>query len=113
MICNVCFRQCHLSEGQMGVCHARVCREGKVIPAWYGEVSALALDPVEKKPLRHFHPGSQILSVGSLGCNLHCPFCQNHRIAKPSEGDRFVCRAELISPDELAHTAQRLQDGCS
>ena len=48
MICNVCFRQCHLSEGQMGFCHARVCREGKVIPAWYGEVSALALDPVEK-----------------------------------------------------------------
>ena len=110
MICNVCFRQCHLSEGQMGFCHARDCREGKVIPAWYGEVSALALDPVEKKPLRHFHPGSQILSVGSLGCNLHCPFCQNHRIAKPAEGDRFVCRAELISPDELAHTAQQLRD---
>ena len=78
MICELCFHRCNLSEGQTGFCRARACRGGKIVPLNYGKVTSLALDPIEKKPLRRFRPGSKILSVGSFGCNLRCPFCQNH-----------------------------------
>ncbi|MBQ9010098.1 MAG: AmmeMemoRadiSam system radical SAM enzyme [Clostridia bacterium] len=108
--CEVCFRQCHLNEGQMGPCHARIGRQGKVVPAWYGELSSMALDPVEKKPLRHFYPGRQILSVGSLGCNLDCPFCQNHVIAKPADTSRFSCNTEHMDPEKLTKVALSLRD---
>lgn len=103
--CHVCFRKCSLQEGQTGPCGARIGRGGKVRPLWYGKVSALALDPIEKKPLYHFHPGSRILSVGSLGCNLHCPFCQNHEIAQAESGNRFSVPAEDVSPEEIAEMA--------
>ena len=83
-VCNVCFRKCRLAEGQAGPCGARIGRDGEVRPLWYGKVSSLALDPIEKKPLYRFHPGSRILSVGSLGCNLHCPFCQNSSMISSS-----------------------------
>jgi pyruvate formate lyase activating enzyme len=104
--CNVCFRQCRLAEGQTGACSARVCREGTVRPAFYGQLSSLALDPIEKKPLYHFHPGSRILSAGSLGCNLHCAFCQNHEIAQADEHGQFGIRTERISPAMLAGIAE-------
>lgn len=104
--CNVCFRQCRLAEGQTGMCSARVCREGTVRPAFYGQLSSLALDPIEKKPLYHFHPGSRILSAGSLGCNLHCAFCQNHEIAQADEHGQFGIRTERISPAMLAGIAE-------
>ena len=84
--CDVCFRKCELAEGKTGTCGARIGREGRVIPLYYGQLSSLALDPIEKKPLKHFHPGSMILSAGSLGCNLKCPFCQNHEIAQADTG---------------------------
>ena len=77
-ICEGCFHNCHLDEGQDGFCHARGCRNGKIVSLNYGRFTALALDPIEKKPLRRFHPGSRILSVGSFGCNIRCPFCQNY-----------------------------------
>ena len=79
--CSVCFRHCEIPEGKLGFCGARTCRDGKVIPANYGVITGIHLDPVEKKPLSRFYPGSQILSVGSYGCNLRCPFCQNHDIS--------------------------------
>ena len=68
--CGVCFRHCEIEEGALGFCGARSCREGRVVAANYGKVTSLALDPVEKKPLSRFYPGSLILSAGSYGCNL-------------------------------------------
>ena len=105
-VCEVCFRRCSLSEGQAGACGARVCHGGEVRPAFYGQLSSLALDPIEKKPLAHFHPGSMILSVGSLGCNLHCPFCQNHEIAQAEPGGGFDVPTEAVSPEKLTELAE-------
>ena len=104
--CDVCFRQCELKEGQTGSCGARANAGGEVRPLFYGRISSLALDPIGKKPLNQFHPGSRILSVGSLGCNLHCPFCQNHEIAQ-AEAGRFPVETEEITPGELADLAER------
>ena len=103
--CSVCFRQCRLAEGQTGACGARICRDGVIRPAFYGQLSSLALDPIEKKPLYHFHPGSRILSAGSLGCNLHCAFCQNHEIAQTDGNGEFSVRTKQVSPAMLAETA--------
>ncbi len=80
-ICNVCHRKCNLQEGQMGFCMARKCVDGVITAANYGAITSLALDPIEKKPLNLFYPGSKIISIGSYGCNLRCPFCQNHEIS--------------------------------
>ena len=103
--CEVCFRRCALSEGQTGACSARICREGKVQPAFYGRLSSLALDPIEKKPLYRFYPGSMILSAGSLGCNLHCAFCQNHEIAQADENGQFSVQTDEVSPEKLVEIA--------
>ena len=81
VVCGICPRHCSLKEGQAGVCRARSNRGGAVVCDNYGAVTALALDPIEKKPLYHFHPGSYILSAGSFGCNMRCPFCQNSHIS--------------------------------
>ena len=104
--CNVCFRHCELKEGRTGPCAARKCVSGTVVPVWYGKVSSLALDPIEKKPLARFHPGSLILSAGSLGCNLRCPFCQNHEIAQPEGDAGFAVPVRLVSPEQLAALAE-------
>ena len=80
--CNVCHRACLLEEGQTGVCHARGNRNGTVVPLNYGLLTSLALDPVEKKPLNRFLPGSKVLSAGTFGCNLKCAFCQNCEISQ-------------------------------
>lgn len=80
-VCMICPHQCKLDEGQVGFCNGRICREGKVISDNYGKITAMALDPIEKKPLYHYNSGSKILSVGSYGCNLSCSFCQNHDIS--------------------------------
>ena len=105
--CNVCFRHCHIEEGDLGFCGARICRDGEVVCANYGRLTALALDPIEKKPLARFCPGSMILSVGSYGCNLRCPFCQNSEI---SWSDTAFSMAKgtgvhTMSPEELAAIA--------
>ena len=94
--CNVCPHRCKLSEGLYGFCRGRVCRDGKVISDSYGRITAMAIDPIEKKPLNHFYPGSKILSVGSYGCNLRCLWCQNHDIsmAKATEIDYGTITAE-------------------
>lgn len=106
MICELCFHHCDLSEGKTGCCRARTYRDGTIVPLNYGKVTSLALDPIEKKPLQRFHPGSMILSVGSFGCNLRCPFCQNHEISM--SGDRELEMAE-VSPEALVDKALELR----
>ena len=103
--CNVCFRHCDLKEGQTGPCGARTASAGAVRPAWYGRISSLALDPIEKKPLARFHPGSMILSAGGLGCNLRCPFCQNHEIAQAESRLEFSAETVEAPPEKLAELA--------
>ena len=80
-VCEICPHHCRLESGQTGRCRARANRDDVVVSESYGVVTALAMDPIEKKPLVHFHPGSSILSVGSFGCNMNCPFCQNSHIS--------------------------------
>ena len=104
-VCGVCFRHCDIQEGKLGFCGARTCTEGRVTAANYGRITSLALDPIEKKPLARFHPGSMIVSAGSYGCNLRCPFCQNHEISWSEEAFRSAERAEYISPEELCGIA--------
>lgn len=108
--CEVCFRHCELKEGATGFCGARICRDGKVVADNYGYVTALALDPIEKKPLKRFFPGSRILSVGSYGCNLRCPFCQNSEISWGNEAALYREDARFIDPEELVNIALRYQD---
>ena len=103
--CEVCFRHCDIPEGGLGFCGARTCAGGRVLAANYGKITSLALDPIEKKPLNRFFPGSMILSVGSYGCNLRCPFCQNHEISWSEQAMRFSREADEISPESLAETA--------
>lgn len=97
--CAICPHGCQLAEGQAGLCHGRVAAGGRVVDANYGHVTSLALDPIEKKPLARFRPGAKVLSVGSYGCNLRCPFCQNASIACACERDvpwREIALAELV-----------------
>lgn len=105
--CALCFHHCQLEEGQVGFCRARQNTNGVIIPLNYGKVSSIALDPIEKKPLLYFYPGSKILSLGATGCNLRCPFCQNHEIsmAKPTD---LMMRA--LSPQEAVDLALSLKD---
>ena len=105
-ICSVCFHYCALEEGQTGLCGARRCVDGTVQGISYGQLTAIALDPIEKKPLAEFHPGSSILSAGSYGCNLFCPFCQNHEIAHPCE----QIDAQYMSPEKLCALACRYRE---
>ena len=104
-VCDVCFRHCDIKEGGTGFCGVRTCSGGVIKAGNYGRVTSLALDPVEKKPLARFYPGSRILSVGSYGCNLRCPFCQNHEISWSAEAMRLADTAECLTPEELAGTA--------
>jgi len=102
-LCDLCPRRCQLSEGQLGFCRARVNQGGKIICENYGRVTSLALDPIEKKPLRRFYPGTNILSVGSYGCNMDCGYCQNNSIAR---ADSASIEWETISPEALVTLAE-------
>ena len=105
-VCNVCFRHCDIKEGGTGFCGARTCIDGHVSADNYGRITSLALDPIEKKPLARFMPGSLILSAGSYGCNLRCPFCQNSDISWSDGAMKLRDKTEYISPEELAYTAE-------
>lgn len=105
-ICPICPHRCALNEGQHGLCRARVAKDGIVIAENYGKITAINLDPIEKKPLAFFHPGSYVLSVGSYGCNLRCPFCQNHEISQASLSRVPV---DQSSPQELTDLAINLK----
>ena len=116
-ICQICFRHCRINEGELGFCGARTCAEKEdgpcIIPANYGYLTALALDPIEKKPLARFHPGSMILSAGSYGCNLRCPFCQNSDISWSEEAMHYAkdpAGTRFVTPEELAATALLYRD---
>ncbi|MDO4546486.1 MAG: AmmeMemoRadiSam system radical SAM enzyme [Clostridia bacterium] len=100
--CDICFRHCVLETNQIGFCRARKNDGGTSVCLNYAKITSIALDPIEKKPLARFHPGSSILSVGSFGCNMDCPFCQNSSIAC---GDEKSVGWEIIAPDKLAHIA--------
>lgn len=105
LTCNLCFHHCQLEDGQTGFCRARANQNDSIVSLNYGRLTSLALDPIEKKPLRRFHPGSPILSVGSFGCNLRCPFCQNASIAQV--GADAPTRA--VSPEALTDLALTLR----
>ncbi len=105
--CKICPHHCRLNEGQIGFCRARINREGHIICENYGKLTAIALDPIEKKPLYRFHPRSTILSVGSYGCNLSCAFCQNSDI---STADGRSISTHHISCEELVAKALELKD---
>ena len=105
--CDVCPRRCRLREGQRGLCFVRMRRNDAVVLTTYGRSSGFCVDPIEKKPLNHFLPGTAVLSFGTAGCNLACKFCQNWDISTSRRTDTL---ADAASPDELADTAERL--GC-
>ncbi|MBR3297299.1 MAG: AmmeMemoRadiSam system radical SAM enzyme [Firmicutes bacterium] len=108
--CEVCFRHCEIPEGGLGFCGGRTARNGRVEAFNYGRMTGFALDPIEKKPLARFYPGSYILSVGSFGCNLRCPFCQNYDISWSDEAKRYAKQAETLSPEELTEIALRTRN---
>ncbi|MBF0111024.1 MAG: AmmeMemoRadiSam system radical SAM enzyme [Magnetococcales bacterium] len=101
--CDLCPRHCRLSEGQKGVCFVRSRASDTMMLDTYGRSSGFCVDPIEKKPLHHFLPGTPILSFGTAGCNLTCKFCQNWDISKSAHLDRLSHRA---SPEEIARMAR-------
>jgi pyruvate formate lyase activating enzyme len=105
--CDVCPRRCQLQEGQRGLCFVRAREKNQIVLTSYGQSSGFCIDPIEKKPLFHFLPGTPVLSFGTAGCNLACQFCQNWDISKSREVDSLSASA---SPQEIAKAA--LQHEC-
>src|SRR5512138_3892769 len=105
--CDLCPRDCRLQEGQRGACFVRQRKGDAMVLTTYGRSSGFCIDPIEKKPLNHFYPGSSVLSFGTAGCNLACKFCQNWDISKSREMDTLM---DAASPEAIAQTAKRL--GC-
>lgn len=105
--CDVCPRACKLKNGQRGLCFVRACEDDQIVSTTYGRSSGYCIDPVEKKPLNHFLPGTPILSFGTAGCNLACKFCQNWDISKSRELDTLMDQA---TPARIAHVAKQI--GC-
>lgn len=100
--CIICPHHCNLDEDQISLCRARSNKNGEVVSINYGLLTSIALDPIEKKPLRRFFPGKKILSVGSFGCNLKCPFCQNYEISMTTMEET---NARYVKPEELIDVA--------
>ncbi len=100
--CTICPHQCVLAEGKRGVCATKENRDGKIIDLSYGRLSALAIDPIEKKPLVHFYPGSRALSISSIGCNFVCPWCQNFELSQSKIDDVHTRYMEPESVVEIA-----------
>ncbi len=105
--CDLCPRYCRLQEGQRGMCFVRACEDGQVVLMTYGRSSGFCVDPIEKKPLNHFYPGTAVLSFGTAGCNLACKFCQNWDMSKSREMDTL---ADAAAPETIARAAREL--GC-
>ena len=98
--CRLCPHNCTIGEGKFGICKARTAQGSKLYTTIYGEVSAIAMDPIEKKPLYHFFPGSSILSIGTVGCSFKCQFCQNYHISQ-----NLNYPTDFYSPEEIAELA--------
>ena len=105
--CEMCPRLCKLREGARGLCFVRARENDRIVLTTYGRSSGFCIDPIEKKPLNHFLPGTPVLSFGTAGCNLACNFCQNHDISKSRDMDRVQAEAQ---PEAIARAARRL--GC-
>jgi pyruvate formate lyase activating enzyme len=105
VMCDVCPRACKLHEGQAGLCFVRANQGGRIVLTTYGRSSGFCVDPIEKKPLNHFLPGTPVLSFGTAGCNLACKFCQNWDISKSREIDTL---ADAASPETIARVANQL-----
>jgi len=103
--CDMCPRFCRLREGQRGLCFVRGRQDDRIVLTTYGRSSGFCVDPIEKKPLNHYRPGTSVLSLGTAGCNLACKFCQNWDISKSRQMDTLADRAD---PAQIALTAQRL-----
>ena len=106
--CGLCIHNCLIDKGKWGYCGVRQFTGEVLVSPCLGRFSSVAVDPIEKKPLYHWRPGSSILSLGSLGCTMRCPFCQNHGIAHPLPG-KFPGRLEDIPPQALVETARRMR----
>ena len=104
--CDLCPRYCKLKEGRQGLCFVRACQGGEIVLTTYGRSSGFCVDPIEKKPLNHFFPGTPVLSFGTAGCNLACRFCQNWDMSKSREMDILADRAP---PETIARRAAELQ----
>lgn len=104
--CDLCPRHCKLAEGQRGYCFVRACQNAQIVLTTYGRSSGFCVDPIEKKPLFHFLPGTPVLSFGTAGCNLGCKFCQNADISHSREMDTL---ADFASPELIAKTARSLR----
>ena len=107
VVCDVCPRHCRLREGKRGACFIRQAHHGEIVLTSYGRSSGFCVDPIEKKPLNHFFPGSAVLSFGTAGCNLSCQFCQNWQISKSRHIDTLGANA---MPEQIAQAALRY--GC-
>ncbi|HNA83152.1 MAG TPA: AmmeMemoRadiSam system radical SAM enzyme, partial [Thiobacillaceae bacterium] len=105
--CDLCPRDCKLHEGQRGACFVRKMEGGKMVLTTYGRSSGFCIDPIEKKPLNHFYPGTPVLSFGTAGCNLACKFCQNWDISKSRDMDRLM---DAAGPELIARRADEM--GC-
>jgi len=108
IVCDLCPRNCRLGEGQRGFCFVRQNLNGEMVLTTYGRSTGFCIDPIEKKPLNHFYPGTAVLSFGTAGCNLGCKFCQNWSISKSREIERL---SEIALPKAIARAAQTL--GCT
>ncbi|MBN1129939.1 MAG: AmmeMemoRadiSam system radical SAM enzyme, partial [Chitinispirillaceae bacterium] len=101
LICDLCPHSCAIADGKSGRCRVRVRQKDRLLLPYYGMISSISVDPIEKKPLYHFYPGSQILSVGFWGCNFHCPFCQNYSISQ-----NIASVSDFLSPSDLVNLAK-------
>jgi pyruvate formate lyase activating enzyme len=107
ILCHLCPRACKLSDGQRAFCFVRMNQGGRMVLTTYGRSSGFCIDPIEKKPLNHFYPGTSVLSFGTAGCNLGCKFCQNWDISKARQFDKL---AERATPESIAEAA--IAHGC-
>lgn len=107
-VCALCPHKCSISDGNAGRCGVRCNKKGRLIAEGYGNVTALALDPIEKKPLARFYPGKNILSLGSYGCNFHCGFCQNHLISMGRPEFRKVTAESLAEQSKALEVQENI-----
>lgn len=106
--CNVCPHRCTIADGKVGFCGVRQNEQGKLYSLIYDKVSSLANDPIEKKPLYHFHPGSRVMSAGSVGCNFRCGHCQNFTISQVKPSGAYL---QTVTPEQFIQVA--VQEGCA
>jgi len=105
--CFLCAHSCQVAAGKFGVCGVRENQEGKLVTHVYGEVIAAHIDPIEKKPLYHFLPGTTSFSIATVGCNFRCPFCQNWQISQAGKKDKKFGGGQPLSPEEIVQAAEK------